>query len=204
MLIIISSAVELVNEAALINDLFDAGLKIFHLRKPQIVPQEMETLLNNIDVKYHAKIALHQHHLLAQSFGIKRLHFTETKRIQTNNKTLVDLKDNGNILSTSIHQVTAFAKLSNCFDYAFFGPVFNSISKQGYVSTMGSDVKIPVISNHPKAVAVGGITAGNLSEALHKQFDGVAALGTVWQQPEQSLEQFKTLQKAWNQTGRSY
>ena len=202
MLIVLSSEVAVVNEAKLINGLFEAGLKIFHLRKPGIEQKEIDILLNTIDAKYHAQIALHQHHQMAEEYSINRLHFTETKRKQTSNKILTDLKVNGNILTTSIHQVSEYAELSTCFAYTFFGPVFNSISKLGYASTMGSDFKIPVLPNHPKAIAIGGITGDNLQEAISKQFDGVAALGTIWQQPEHSIEQFKTLQKAWKQTGR--
>lgn len=204
MLIVLSSDVAVANEARLINDLFAAGLNIFHLRKPGWTQIENAILLDNIDEKYHAKIALHQHHQVAQKFGINRLHFTEAKRKQTSTKILVDLKESGNILSTSIHHVAEYADLSECFAYVFFGPVFNSISKQGYTSNIDKDFKIPLLKNYPKAIAIGGITGKNLSEALNMQFDGVAALGTIWQQPEESITQFKTLQEAWKQTGRSY
>ena len=202
MLIVLSSEVAVVNEAKLINGLFEVGLKIFHLREPGIDQKEIDILLNTIDAKYHAQIALHQHHQMAKEYGINRLHFTEIKRKETCNKVLNDLKADGNILTTSIHQVSEYAKLSPCFAYTFFGPVFNSISKLGYAATMGSDFKMPVLQNHPKAIAIGGITHDNLQEAMSRQFDGVAALGTIWQQPEYSIEQFKNLQKAWKQTGR--
>ena len=202
MLIVLSSEVAVVNEAKLINGLFDAGLKIFHLRKPNIEQKEIDILLNNIDEKYHAQISLHQHHQMAKEYGINRLHFTETKRKQTSNKVLTDLKADGNILTTSIHKVSEYEELSTCFDYTFFGPVFNSISKLGYTTTMGRNFKMPVLQNYPKVIAIGGITHDNLQEAMSRQFDGVAALGTIWQQPEYCIEQFKNLQKAWKQTGR--
>lgn len=202
MLIIISNAVSIKNEAQLINELFYAGLKIFHLRKPGVEEQDIYSLLNNIETKYHAQIALHQYHHMSEKYGINRLHFTEVKRKQTSIKILSDLKEKGNILSTSIHHISEYAGLTECFDYTFFGPVFNSISKQGYSSTLGMDFKMPLIQNHPLVIALGGITAANLLEALNKNFAGVAALGTIWQQPEQSIEQFKTLQHAWKQTGR--
>lgn len=201
MLIILSDAVAVKDEAQLINNLFDAGLKIFHLRKPDVEQKAIEMLLAAIDSKYHAQIALHQYHQMAKNFGINRLHFTEAIRTQTSNNILIDLEDNGNILSTSIHQVSAYAQLPPCFNYTFFGPVFNSISKQGYISNVGTNFKMPILKNHPKAIAVGGITAANLSDALNMNFKGVGVLGSIWQQPVQSLEQFKSFQIAWNQTG---
>ena len=202
MLIVLSNEVAVLDEAKLINGLFEAGLKIFHLRKPNIEQKEIDILLNTIDAKYHPQIALHQHHKMAKEYGINRLHFTEIKRKQTSNKILTDLKADGNILTTSIHKVSEYVALSQYFDYAFFGPVFNSISKLGYAASMGSDIKMPVLQNHPKVIAIGGITSNNLKEAMTKQFDGVAALGTIWQQPDYSIEQFKTLQKAWKRIGR--
>ena len=202
MLIIISNAIAVKNEAQFINDLFYAGLEIFHLRKPEAKEQDIFSLLNNIETKYHAQVSLHQHHHMAEKYGINRLHFTEAKRKQTSSKILSDLKEKGNILSTSIHHISEYAGLSTCFGYTFFGPVFNSISKQGYSSTLSINFEIPLIQNHPLAIAIGGITAANLPDALNMNFAGVAALGTIWQQPEQSIEQFKTLQHAWKLTGR--
>ena len=202
MLIIISNAIAVKNEAQLINELFYAGLNIFHLRKPEVEEKDIYSILDTIETKYHAQIALHQHHQMANKYGINRLHFTEAKRQQTSSKVLRNLKDSGFILSTSIHHISEYAGLSDCFEYTFFGPVFNSISKKGYSSTLGIDFKMQLINNHPLAIAIGGITAANLSEALNMNFAGVAALGTIWQQPEQSIEQFKTLQHAWKQTGR--
>jgi hypothetical protein len=37
---------------------------------------------------------------------------------------------------------------------------------------------------------------------MDMQFDGIAALGIIWQKPAESIQQFKALQKAWKQTGR--
>jgi thiamine-phosphate pyrophosphorylase len=83
------------------------------------------------------------------------------------------------------------------FTYTFFGPVFNSISKQGYTSAIKDDFIFPVKSDHPKVIALGGINVINIQKALNMQFSGVAALGTIWQKPDESIQQFKALQKAW-------
>lgn len=202
MLIIISNALPVPQEAVLINALFAEGLEIFHLRKPACAVEEMVSLIQNIKAKYRHKIALHQHHQIAAEWGIHRLHFTMEKRGRTTESELMALKEKDCILSTSIHKLEEYIQLSACFDYTFFGPVFNSISKQGYASVISQDFKMPVHENMPKVMAIGGIAANNIRVAMDKQFDGVAALGSIWQQPTQSLEQFKILQKAWKQTGR--
>lgn len=202
MLVIISYPTTVEDEANIINVLFDEGLELLHLRKPEIEIDDLCLLLEKIKPEYRFQIALHQHHEIANNFGINRLHFTEMKRKKLNEEKLLQLKSEKNVLSTSIHQMADYQNLSSCFDYTFYGPVFNSISKHGYTSTIPIDFVFPVQLNGPKPIAIGGIDATNMQRALDMEFYGVAALGTIWQKPGESVQQFKTLQKAWKQTGR--
>ncbi len=202
MLIVVSNPTPVANEATIINALFDDGLEILHVRKPGADINELRALIEKIQSTYHHQIAIHQHHEIANDYGIKRLHFTETKRKEMSEEALIQLKGDKNILSTSIHQIEAYNTLSACFDYTFFGPVFNSISKQGYTSSLKNDFVFPVKDNHPKVMAIGGIEATNIQKAMDMQFNGAAVLGTIWQIPGESIQQFKAVQKAWEQTGR--
>ena len=202
MLIVISYPTSIADEATLINALFDEGSEVLHLRKPGVAVGAIKVLIEKIKPKYRHDVALHQHHELAGDFGIRRLHFTEVKRKEMTEELLIQLKATNHILSTSIHQAEEYNRLSPCFDYTFFGPVFNSISKQGYTSAITDDFIFPVKVNHPKVIAIGGINATNIQQAIGMQFNGVAALGTIWQNPGESIQQFKALQKAWEQTGR--
>lgn len=202
MLIIISSPTAVADEATIINALFDEGLKKLHLRKPSIALDEMCVLIEKIKPQYRHRIALHQHHEMAGDLGINRLHFTEGRRKEMSKENLIQLKLANNKLSTSIHQTEEYTHLSPCFEYTFFGPVFNSISKQGYTPTITDDFIFPVRSKHPRVIAIGGIDATNIQKAMDMQFYGVAALGTIWQKPGECIQQFKVLLKAWKQTGR--
>ena len=189
-------------EAIIINALFDEGLEVLHVRKPGADINELRALIEKIQSTYHHQIALHQYHEIANEYGIKRLHFTETKRNEMSEKALIQFKADKNTLSTSIHQVEAYNTLSACFEYAFFGPVFNSISKQGYTSSLKNDFVFPVKNNRPEVIAIGGIDATNIQQAMNMQFNGAAILGAIWQKPGESIQQFKAVQKAWEQTGR--
>ena len=202
MLIVVSNPTPVANEATIINALFDDGLEILHVRKPGADINELRAQIEKIQSTYHHQIALHQYHEIANEYGIKRLHFTEAKRKEMSEKALADLREDKNILSTSIHQVEAYNTLSGCFEYAFFGPVFNSISKQGYTSSLKKDFVFPVKNNRPEVIAIGGIDATNIQQAMDMQFNGAAVLGTIWQKPGESIQQFKAVQKAWKQTGR--
>ena len=202
MLVVISYPTAVKDEAEIINVLFDTGLEILHFRKPDAGVDELRERIEIIHSKYHSQIALHHHHKIALDYGIKRLHFTEAQRKEMSEEALIQLKADKNILSTSIHQIESYNTLPTCFDYTFFGPVFNSNSKQGYASSLKNDFVFPVKYNYPKVIAIGGIDATNIQQVMNMQFNGAAVLGTIWQKPDESIEQFKILQKAWKQTGR--
>ena len=197
MLIVISNPTPVNDETTIINALFDEGLEVLHVRKPRASVNELRVLIQKIHSKYHHQLALHQHHKVAVDFGINRLHFTEVKRHAMKEEVLMKLKDNHTILSTSIHQIESHKTLSASFDYTFFGPVFNSISKQGYNSILSEDFVLPSELNHPKTIAIGGIYASNIQQVKRMQFNGAAVLGTIWQQLNESIQQFKTIQKLW-------
>lgn len=188
MLIVISSPTAIRNEPSLINQLFDEGLSVFHLRKPESSSQELVLLLQEIDSIHHSKIALHSHHYLAKSFGINRLHYTEASRKQL---TEADFSENENVLSTSVHSVEDFKNLSEHFNYAFLSPVFNSISKPDYEAQPfdlnGLDKK-----RSTKLIALGGIDEHNCSKAFDKGFDGIALMGSVWNS-EDTIQTFKNI-----------
>lgn len=199
MIIIISNPITIANEATIINALFDEGMDVFHLRKPDALSDELKQLLDNIKPDYHNKIALHQHHEIKNEYGITRLHLTEIKRKEMSEEKMLQLKDLNNILSTSIHQTEEYQKLLPCFSYTFFGPLFNSISKQGYTSHLSNGFVFPVEKNLSKVIAIGGINATNMQEAMNMKFSGIAVLGAIWQKPNESIQQFTAIQKAWKQ-----
>ena len=196
MLVVISNPTPIAHEAELINGLFEEGLEVLHLRKPDAQIDEIRSLLKQINAKHYHRIALHQHHEIADDFGIKRLHYTELKRKKEAHSTLP-----GGVLSTSIHEVDEYQALPVVFEYTFFGPVFDSISKSGYTSKISNDFVFPYKIGHPKVIAIGGIDATNIHRVKQMHFSGAAVLGTIWAKPEKSIDRFKILQKTWKQAG---
>jgi thiamine-phosphate pyrophosphorylase len=190
MLIVISNPTPITKEASLINQLFDEGLSVFHMRKPDSSAQELVLLLQEIEPKHYSKIALHSHHYLAKSFGIDRLHYTEASRKQAGNINLLE-QEVDNILSTSIHSVADHQNLGTHFKYAFLSPVFDSISKPNYQACEFNLTKID--KNSPtKLIALGGINETNCQKAYEMGFDGIAVLGAIWNS-ENKIEAFKQI-----------
>lgn len=193
-LIVISSPFPVPDEARLINELFQAGMSCFHLRKPESDYATIRALLNEIKICFQERTALHQFHEMAEEFGIKRLHYTEAQRRKTPVSTLQKQREAGSTLSTSIHEVNTLKGLEH-FDYVFYGPVFNSISKPGYTSLLPQDFIWPKTDHKTFVFALGGVQVSNLNKLRQMGFDGAAVLGTLWNNPHQAVERFKQLKE---------
>ncbi|WP_449438482.1 thiamine phosphate synthase [Pedobacter steynii] len=191
--IVIANPAVIGSESKIINQLFESGLDIFHLRKESCTRAYCKQLISEIDEVYHNRIALHHFHELTNDFGIKRLHYKEAQRKQLQEANAV-FNFKNTVLSTSIHQPEDVNNLQG-FDYTFFGPVFNSISKPGYTGVLNPNFKLPHSQNGTKLIALGGIDAGNAVKLNSMGFDGVAVLGYIWNDPSKAVRNFKTIKK---------
>lgn len=195
MLVVVSSPVFLPREAQHVNRLFEAGLEVLHLRKPETNEEELSTLLRDIDAKYYDRIAWHQHHRVGEEWGMRRRHLTAAARQQTADTRLEHWKAVGHLLSTSIHTPEEYNSLPAAIDYALLGPIFPSISKPGYQPA--APLSAPARSPHgTRVMAIGGIEAHRCGEVAVQGFDGIAVLGSIWQQGD-PVENFKRVQEAW-------
>ncbi|MEQ3691486.1 MAG: thiamine phosphate synthase, partial [Flavobacterium sp.] len=73
-MIVISNPTKITNEINIINSLFEEGMELFHIRKPDYSKEEIRFYLSEINSKYFPQLVLHQHHDLAEEFKIERLH----------------------------------------------------------------------------------------------------------------------------------
>lgn len=130
--IVISNPTPIENETTIVNQLFEDGLELFHIRKYNYSKSEVEDYINYINKKHHSRLVLNSYHELANQFNIKRLHFSEKDRLSKTEQEFKQLVNDGFTLSTSVHSVEEFNTLSSYFSYAFLSPVFDSISKTDY------------------------------------------------------------------------
>lgn len=194
-MIVLSEPAYFKGEANLINQLFEAGLSVFHLRKPDSDRLAYTSLIAEIDASYHDRIALHGFHDLILDFpSIKRLHYPEWLRKQTFKDGVhnADAALKNCTWSTSVHHLKDLDQLKG-FDYTFYGPVFNSISKPGYAGVARAGLVLPERKNNIRIIALGGIDAGKIVQVKRMGFDGLAVLGAIWNKKEQVLDNFKQL-----------
>jgi thiamine-phosphate pyrophosphorylase len=190
-IVIISSATAVPNEAAIIQQLFAEGLEVFHLRKPEADEQMVRQLIEAIPAEYHNRIAMHGFFHLMAEYNILRWHFREEHRQSTTKEEMTQLKNKGYALSTSVHDLPTLQRLISLFSYAFFSPVFDSISKQQYKGVADGDFYLKDEQKPVSVIALGGVDAGNIQSAMAMNFDGAALLGAIWKEPANAVENFK-------------
>ena len=190
-MIVISNPTAIINETNIIHALFEEGLELFHIRKPDASEEELRFYINAIDSKYHSKLVLHQQHRLIDEFQLERLHFTEKVR-----QTICDTYQKPvPFLSTSVHTIADFNNLAESYDYAFISPIYPSISKTDYKPTQNLLEQTKERTNwKTKWIALGGISAENIAATLTQGFDDVALLGTIWNSTN-PIQNFKRCQK---------
>jgi thiamine-phosphate pyrophosphorylase len=204
-MIVISNPTSIPNENTIINELFQNGLSLFHVRKPNYDLAEMNFFISQISPLFRSQLVLHSHHQWAKKWGINRIHFTQKARCEICNAPLKLLRpirnpfkkiaQKGFHLSTSVHDVATFNTLENAFEYAFLSPVFASISKVNYLPKLDFSLELKNRSNFKtQLIALGGITAQNCQQALAMNFDDFALLGTVWN-AQNPIQNFKLCQQ---------
>jgi thiamine-phosphate pyrophosphorylase len=191
MIILISPEKDIKNEMIILNQLFDAGLEFYHLRKPLKNIQEYSAYLNKIETKYHNRIVVHEFHDLINKYNLKGIHFQERKRrdyIDNPGQYFKSLNMYGKTISSSFHELE---ELENCefeFDYHLLSPVFSSISKKDYKGK-GFNVK----NSDKLIIGMGGVDLSTISDIFKLGFKGIGVLGGVWnmQNPLQSFIDLK-------------
>jgi len=189
-LIVIAKPTIFKEECHLVNQLFEAGLQVFHLRKENADEAGYRKIVEGILPEYHPRIALHHFHALANDYNMNRIHHTESfrKNLSTN------ILPKNQILSTSIHQLSAIDAIAT-YHYSFYGPVFNSLSKPSYLGIIPSGFRLNKHNTKTKLIALGGIGLTQIDQVKEMNFDGVALLGSIWNDPAQALINFKKAQQ---------
>ena len=188
-MIVISNPTAVVNEIKTIHTLFENGLELLHIRKPEFSEEEMKAFVAAIGLEFRNRLVLHSYHHLAKEFGINRIHFSSTNRPDNFQKA------EGFTVSTSTHSIEEFNALSEDFEYAFLSPVFKSISKENYEPKTNWATEIKKRTNfQTKLIGLGGIQDTNIHQALQLGFDEVALLGSIWNS-ENPIQNFKLCQQ---------
>ncbi len=163
-------------EAEAIEKVLDAGFHTVHLRMPQATADEARTLMRQIPPSYHKRIMLASHYQLDGKFAFGGVHIKQGMAMKPEWETMRK--------SRSYHCGDDLGGIGD-YDYAFISPVFDSISKRGYLRAFTPQDLCRITAASPVAkerlVALGGITAESLPQVAAMGFTGAALLGYLWE-----------------------
>jgi thiamine-phosphate pyrophosphorylase len=170
-------------EADYLQGLLEAGVERLHLRKPEMGPRELEGLVAQLAPRWASRLVLHYQPELAERFGIPQIHGPVKMGEGT-----------GLRVSTSVHDWEEFKQLPPRLEYAFISPLFDSISKRGYLAN-AKLLSIPEGVLPCRPVGLGGVGAGTIGELVRRGWTGAAVLGWIWEEPEKAVQRFGQLKK---------
>ncbi len=197
-LILITTPKFFIEEDQIITALFEEGLDVLHLRKPDTAPMFSERLLTLIPKQYHKRIVTHDHFYLKEEFNLMGVHLNSRNPD-------VPLNYKGHV-SCSCHSLEEVKQKKGHFNYVFMSPIFDSISKKEYLSNFSFDElkaasKSGIIDK--KVIALGGIRPESIRLIRKLGFGGAAVLGDIWDRFDEHntinyaevLQRFKQLKK---------
>lgn len=173
--IVITKPEFICNEANYINLLFEQGIDLLHLRKPNSLKEDCERLILEIDKKWRDRIVIHDHFELCQKHHLHGIHLN-----RRNHEIPNDFKGS---ISRSCHSLQEVIESKDSYDYVFLSPIFDSISKQGYTHAFSEEELSQAAKNgiiDPKVIALGGITDSKIPKLKEWNFGGAAFLGDIW------------------------
>jgi thiamine-phosphate pyrophosphorylase len=175
-LIVITTEYFFDGEIAALNLLFDNGMELLHLRKPEASESETVYFIEQIHQKYHPRIVVHDHFSLANRFQLKGIH------LNSRNRNIPEHFQGTK--SRSCHTINELEQHSD-MDYLFLSPVFDSISKENYMSHFPESLLYDLKEKgviHEKVIALGGVNLQNIHKVKDYGFGGVAVLGGLWEE----------------------
>lgn len=188
-LIVISTPEGNAGEPEVAEQLFELGLRLFHVRKPGWNAAKLRWYIERIPRQYHSRIVLHTCHELADEYALGGLHFPEWYRLSLENG-----EEGGRTpaawrtaqpalyLSSSVHELSDLADCDPSFDYVFLSPIFPGISKPGHTPVFEKRDVMDALRTtcFRRVIALGGVDVQMLAEVREMGFAGAALLGSVW------------------------
>ena len=110
-LIVVTTPTFFVEEDKIITALFEEGLDVLHLRKPETPAMYSERLLTLIPDKYHRRIVTHEHFYLKEEFNLMGIHL--------NARNPKEPHDYYGHISCSCHSVEEVKNRKHFYDYVF-------------------------------------------------------------------------------------
>lgn len=173
--IVITAPRPVEDEAARIVCYLDGRADIVHIRKPGYSPEELARLIESIPSRCYSRLVLHDHHELALRYGLYGVHL--------NGRNPAPPAGWCGSVSRSCHSMVELALWKPSCSYVSLSPIFDSISKQGYLSAFTpEELRRAHLAGliDEKVCALGGVTFDRIDQVARMGFGGAMILGDAW------------------------
>lgn len=157
-------------EAAMIERLLDGGIDYVHIRKPGASLRDVKNLIEDIPYRLRKRLRLHGHFELLNEFNLGGVHLNS--RCQAAPPAAL-------LISRSCHSMKEIEDYDK-FEYITLSPIYDSISKPGYLSAFDLN-KIKEKIKGKNVIALGGVVPEKFGQLKEAGFAGAAMLGCVWE-----------------------
>ena len=174
-LLLLSSPYFFVEEDKILATLFEEGLDILHLRKPDSEPVYCERLLTLLPDKYHQRIVTNDHFYLKEEFGLMGIHLSHRNP---------DIPQNYHGITTcTCYSLEELAEAKKKNHYVILKNIYDSTSgsnnMSGYTHQQLRDAsRQGLIVKH--VMAQTGITLENIGEIRDLGFGGAVVCNDIW------------------------
>ncbi len=174
-LLLLSSPHFFVEEDKILSSLFEEGLDILHLRKPDTEPVYSERLLTLMPREHHSRIITNDHFYLKDEFQLMGIHLSARNPLPPQNY-------NG-LITRSCNSLEELAEAKRDSQYVILKDVFDSLSdperKSKYTPEQLREAgRRGLIDRH--VIAQTGISLDTIPQAADMGFGGVIVCNDLW------------------------
>ncbi len=174
-LILLSSPYFFVEEDKILATLFEEGLDMLHLRKPDSEPVYCERLLTLLPEKYHKRIITNDHFYLKEEFGLMGIHLS-----QRNPQMPVGYDG---ITTSTCYALDELADAKKRNHYVILKNIYDSTSGSDSMSQythqqLRDATRQGLIDK--RVMAQTGITLENIQEIRDLGFGGAVVCSDIW------------------------
>lgn len=175
-LIVVTPPKFFIEEDKIITALFEEGLDLLHIRKPETSAMYCERLLTLIPKKYHKRIVTHEHFYLKEEFELMGIHL--------NRRNCNEPHDYSGHVSTTCRSLEELQNKKHFYDYVFVKPLFENQSKVNFSNSFPAEtireMKKKKLIDH-NVMAAGGITSKNILLVKELGFGGAVIMSDLWE-----------------------
>ena len=173
-LIIMTQPTYFVEEDKILTALFEEGMDMLHINKPESEPLYAERLLSLLPKNKYDHISVHQHYYLKQAYGLRGIHIDNPQMPVPDG-----FRRHVTRSTSNISDLKLFKK--NC-DYVMLHSLFDSLHDEVRATLTPEEM---IAAHHEglidkKVYALGGMSLESVQMAKDLGFGGVVICGDLW------------------------